>query len=67
MSGKQNFIFFLGLTLILLNFWIGGQLKVLSKGIFQGTPNGKATFAIRIPTPLNPFPIEPGGVAGNGF
>lgn len=34
MSGKQNFIFFLGMSLILLNFYFHGGFKVISTAIF---------------------------------
>lgn len=37
MNGKQNFIFFLGITIMLLNLWYSGALHALSVGIFSGS------------------------------
>lgn len=40
MSGKQNFIFFLGLTLIIVQYYLGGQLHAINSAIFSGPPAG---------------------------
>lgn len=53
MSGKQNFIFFLGVTLILVQLYFGGQLHILWSTIFpsKGSPAGTNPFNPRNPSP----------------
>jgi len=63
MNGKQNFIFFVGLSLIALNFLINGQFKTLAIGIFGTPPKGglKAKGNIPaqnlVPTPFGMIPL----------
>jgi hypothetical protein len=40
MTGKQNFIFFLGLTLIIIQYYLGGQIHAIHAAIFSGPPAG---------------------------
>jgi hypothetical protein len=53
-TGKQNFIFFLGLTIIAINWYFGGQWHVLHDAIFKGPANGG-----------NPNPPSSGGNSSN--
>lgn len=55
MSGKQNFIFFLGLSLILMNFYFHGGFTVITHSIFG--PGG-------IGNPNPPANQVPGGASG---
>jgi hypothetical protein len=35
MNSKQNVVFFLGLTLIIMVFWVNGYWTILHNGIFK--------------------------------
>jgi hypothetical protein len=39
MNGKQNFIFLLGLTLIILQFYLSGSWHILADSIYKGPAN----------------------------
>jgi len=42
MSGKQNFIMFIGIIIIIMVFWANGYWSVLYNGIFAGSSNQPA-------------------------
>jgi hypothetical protein len=54
MDSKQNIIFFIGLTLIIMVFWVNGYWSILKDGIF--TNNGVPSGALKTPgtTPIKP-------------
>jgi hypothetical protein len=68
MTGKQNMVFWIGLIMILVNFWISGQSTILWKTLTNATapaapgsakspPAGKGKPAAPVkPSPKTPDP-----------
>jgi len=57
MNSKQNLVFFIGLTLIVMVFWINGYWTILKDGIFTKGPSAQVQ-------PIFPTPQHPGGIPG---
>lgn len=76
MNTKQNLIFFIGLVLIVLVFWMHGYWTILKDGIFTGhsslfsssgtlnTNNGGP--GLHVPGTA-PIPVFPGGKCPAGY
>lgn len=43
MDGKQNLIFFIGLTLIIMVFWVNGYWTILKNGIAPNSSSSSTT------------------------
>jgi hypothetical protein len=43
MNDKQNIVFFLGLTLLIMVFWVNGYWSILNQGIFKGPSTGSSS------------------------
>lgn len=42
MNSKQNLVFFIGLTLIIMVFWVNGYWTILKNGIFVTKPSSNS-------------------------
>lgn len=49
MDNKQNAIFFIGLILIIMVFWVNGYWGILKNGIFA--PGNPPSGSLKVPTP----------------
>lgn len=45
MDEKQNAVLFIGITLVILNLWLAGELKAIYEGIFVGATTKTSTVS----------------------